>query len=159
MIKTNNLTFKEMPIILLDLNYTLVGNSALIKNIRPYQMKIMQEEYREWLINLIEGYYIIIVTARPNYQKECTTKSMKEKLNGWMPNELYLQEENDAPPIAKEKLINKYIFPKHGMKNNYLAIESNPKTKLMYQKYNIPSVSVYDNNGIELRKILNEIPI
>jgi hypothetical protein len=157
MIKTDNTNFIERPIILLDLNYTLVENSALIKNIRPYQKKIIQEQYREWLINLIEGYYVIIVTARPDYQKGSTIKSIEEKLNGWMPNELYLQEENDVPPIAKEKLLNKYIFPKHGIKNRYLAIESNPKTKLMYQKYKIPSVSVYDEEGIELRKILNEI--
>ena len=132
-------------------------NSALIRNIKPYQKKINQETYREWLINLIDGYYIIIVTARPDYQREFTIKSIKEKLNGWTPNEIYLQEDNDIPPVAKEKLLNKYIFPKHGIKNRYLAIESNPKTKLMYQKYKIPSVSVYDEEGIELRKILNDI--
>ena len=157
MIKKDKLNCKKRPIILLDLNYTLVENSALIKNTRPYQKKIMQERYRKWLINLIESYHVIIITARPNYQKECTIKSIKEKLSGWMPNELYFQEENDAPPIAKEKLLNKYIFPKHDIKNSYLAIESNPKTKLMYLNYKIPSVSVYDEEGIDLRKILNEI--
>lgn len=46
-----------------------------------------------------------------------------------MADEASFQEENDAPPVAKEKLLKKYIFPKHGAKNNYLAIESNPKTK------------------------------
>lgn len=69
-----------------------------------------------------------------------------------MPDEMYFQEENDRPPIAKEKLLNKYIFPKHGMDNNYLAIESNPRTKNMYKTYNIPSVSVYDEVGVELGK-------
>ena len=43
------------------------------------------------------------------------------------------------------------------MERSYLAIESNPRTKKMYQKYNIPSVSVYDEEGIELRDILNKI--
>ncbi|HHT11453.1 MAG TPA: hypothetical protein GX009_14190, partial [Candidatus Atribacteria bacterium] len=66
----------------------------------------------------------------------------------------YFQEENDRPPIAKEKLLKKYIFPKHGSQNNYFAIESNPRTKTMYKKYDIPSVSVYDDQGIELREIL-----
>ncbi len=125
----------------------------------PYQKKIRKEEYREWLVSLINDYYVIIVTARPDYQKKCTVRSIKKKLNGWMPEEMYFQEENDAPPIAKEKLLKKYIFPNHGLERNYLAIESNPRTKIMYQKYNIPSVSVYDDEGIELKKILNEIEL
>lgn len=141
-------------IILLDLNYTLVGNSAEIKYIRPYQKKIKSEKYREWLVDLLKDYYVIIITARHNYQKPVTIESFKEKLNGWMPDEMYLQEENDRPPIAKEKLLNKYIFPKHGMDNNYLAIESNPRTKNMYKTYNIPSVSVYDEEGVKLKKLL-----
>lgn len=145
------------PIILLDLNYTLVGNSSKIKYFRPYQKKIKSEEYRDWLIELIKDYYIIIITARPDYQKQSTIKSFEEKLNGWMPDEMYFQEENDRPPIAKEKLLKKYIFPKHGIERSYFAIESNPRTKNMYKKYNIPSVSVYDDEGLDLREKLAEI--
>jgi len=144
-------------IILLDLNYTLVGNSADIKYIRPYQKKIKAEKYREWLIKLLSNYYVIIITARPDYQKEETIKSFEEKLNGWMPDEMYFQEENDRPPIAKEKLLKKYIFPKHGSQNNYFAIESNPRTKIMYKKYDIPSVSVYDDEGLDLRENLAKL--
>lgn len=144
----------ENLIILLDLNYTLVGNSTEIKFIRPYQKKIEVEKYRNWLVNLIKDYYIILITARPDYQKECTVKSMKKKLNGWMPDEMYFQEENDTPPIAKEKLLNKYIIHKHSLEKNYLAVESNPRTKQMYKKYQIPSISVYDESGKELRKEL-----
>lgn len=65
-----------------------------------------------------------------------------------MPDEMYFQEENDRPPVAKEKLLKKYIFPKHGRNNNYFAIESNPRTKIMYKKYGIPSVSVYDEKEL-----------
>lgn len=144
----------KSPIILLDLNYTLVGNSAEIKTIRPYQKKITAEIYRDWLVDLIKDYYVILITARPDYQKEVTITSFKEKLDGWMPDEMYFQEENDRPPIAKEKLLQKYILPKHGLEKNYLAIESNPRTKKMYEKYQIRSVSVYDEDGIELRKEL-----
>ena len=145
----------KKPIILLDLNYTLVGNSAEIKTIRPYQNKIRAERYRDWLVELIKDYYVILITARPDYQKEMTIKSFKEQLKGWMPDEMYFQEENDAPPIAKEKLLNKYILPNHGLERNYLGIESNPRTKKMYKNYGIDSVSVYDEEGIELRKKLN----
>ena len=154
---STDLINSDSPIILLDLNYTLVENSSEIKYIRPYQKKINSEKYREWLIELINTYYIIIITARPDYQKSTTIKSFEEKLNGSMPDEMYFQEENDRPPIAKEKLLKKYIFPKHGQYNNYLAIESNPRTKMMYKQYNIPTVSVYDDEGLELREIIAEI--
>lgn len=156
MINLNSLT-KNNPnylIILLDLNYTLVKNSAEIKFIKPYQKKIMAEKYRDWLVDLIKDFYVILITARPKYQEIITTDSIKEKLGGWMPDEMYFQEENDKPPIAKEKLLNKYILPKHELNNNFLAIESNPKTKKMYEKYKIPSVSVYDEAGLDLRKQL-----
>jgi len=112
--------------------------------------------YREWLVELIKDYYVIIITARPDYQKKETIKSIKVKLKGWMPAEMYFQEENDNPPVAKEKLLKKYIFPKYGIQNNYLAIESNPKTKKMYENYGIDSVSIYDDDGFELRKKLTE---
>lgn len=142
-------------IILLDLNYTLVGNSSEIKFIRPFQKKIQAELYRDWLVELIKDYYVILITARPDYQKKATIDSLKEKFDYWMPDEMYFQEENDRPPIAKEKLLKKYIIPKHRLDSNFLAIESNPRTKKMYEKYQIPSVSVYDEDGIELRKELD----
>jgi len=147
---------RNNPIILLDLNYTLVGNSSEIKYIRPYQKKIKSEDYRDWLVELIKDFYIIIITARPDYQQSATIKSFEKKLKGWMPDEMYFQEENDRPPIAKEKLLHKYIFPKHGTQRSYFAIESNPRTKSMYEKYNIPSVSVYDDKGMELKEILKK---
>lgn len=74
-----------------------------------------------------------------------------------MPQEMYFQEENDAPPLAKEKLLKKYVFPQHRKDNHYLAIESNPRTRKMYEKYGIRSVSIYDEEGLELRIILSEI--
>ena len=152
-------------IILLDLNYTLVCNSDEIKFIKPYQdsntikvlkeyLKIIAEKYRDWLVDLIKDFYVILITARPKYQEKVTTDSIKEKLGGWMPNEMYFQEENDRPPVAKEKLLQKYILPKHGLNIDYLAIESNPRTKKMYKKYQIHSVSVYDEDGLDLRNQL-----
>ena len=141
-------------IILLDLNYTLVCNSDEIKFIKPYQKKIIAEKYRDWLVDLIKDFYVILITARPKYQEIITTDSIKEKLGGWMPDEMYFQEENDRPPVAKEKLLQKYILPKHGLNIDYLAIESNPRTKKMYKKYQIHSVSVYDEDGLDLRNQL-----
>jgi len=144
-------------IFLLDLNYTLVGNSKDIKNVRPYDKKINQETYRDWLIDLIKDYYVILITARPDKHKEVTLLSFDEKIPEWRPNEMYFQEEGDTPPIAKEKLLKKYIFPKHGDNANYFAIESNPATKSMYKKYNIPGVSVGHDEGLDFIKELETI--
>lgn len=138
-------------IILLDLNYILVANSRENKYTRPFQKKIENEEYRKWLLDVIRDYYVILITARPDYQKDATIKSLAKKLGGWMPDELYFQEENDSPPIAKEKLLKKYIFPKHGANGDYFALESNPKTKIMYKEYGIPSVSIKDQDVNELK--------
>jgi len=33
--------------------------------------------------------------------------SFEEKLNVWKPDEMYFQEENDRPPVTKEKLLRK----------------------------------------------------
>lgn len=145
---------QQNTVILLDLNYTLVSNSAENRYTQPYKKKIKHELYRKWLVELIKDYYVIIITARPNYQQNETMDSIKEKLNGWMPDEVYFQEENNTPPVAKEKLLKKYILPKHGKLNNFLAVESNPKTKVMYKKFGINSVSVYDEEGRELKEIL-----
>ena len=61
---------KENLVVLLDLNYTLVQNSTENRYTRPYKNKIRHEIYREWLIRLIEDYYVILITARPDYQKK-----------------------------------------------------------------------------------------
>lgn len=129
--------------ILLDLNYTLVGNSQENKYTRPYQRKNRKEIYREWLLDLVRDYYVILITARPEYQKDVTLENIKYKLH-WQPDESYWNELKQRPPECKERILHEYVFPKHG--NNgpeYLAIESNPNTKRMYKKYEIPSVSAY----------------
>ena len=142
------------PILLLDLNYTLVANSQENKHIRPYQKKIEREEYRKWLVDMIRNYYVILITARPEYQKKVTIESLENKLGGWMPQEMYFQEKNDSPPVAKEKLLRKYILSQHGNNGDFFAIESNPKTKLMYKKYSIPSVSINDKDR---KSLISEI--
>lgn len=88
-----------------------MGNSKAIKNVRPFQKKIRQEKYSEWLVDLIKDYYTILITARPDYQNEATVKSIEEKLHHWMPDEMYFQEENDRPPVAKEKILKKICSP------------------------------------------------
>lgn len=135
----------KKQIILLDLNYTLVGNSVENKYTRPWAKKIGNEEYREWLVDLLREEYVILITARPEYQKSLTMGTIAQKLRGWQPEEAYFNEMDQYPPACKERILKKYIFPKHGEDAHYFAIESNPSTKSMYTRQNIPAVSIKDD--------------
>ena len=53
-------------ICLLDLNYTLVGNQADTRLLRPFTRRMAAEEYRADLIEAIRDDYVIIVAGRPD---------------------------------------------------------------------------------------------
>ncbi len=133
----------EKRICLLDLNYTLVSNQQTTKMLRPFSRRMQAEEYRRKLIDAIKDDYVIIVTARPDYQKKQTMDNIFKK-TGWLPAEAYFNDINAEPPALKESVLRRFIFPKFGLpkigKSNhglYYAVESNPKTRIMYAKYGI----------------------
>ena len=133
----------DKKICLLDLNYTLVGNQAETRLLRPFTKRMEMEEYRLDLIEAIKPDYIIIVTARPDYQAAQTIANIKKK-TGWLPQEWYFNDINGDPPVFKESALKRFIFPKYGNDgNSYYAVESNPRTRTMYKKYGI-FASPYD---------------
>lgn len=114
-------------IILLDLNYTLVSNQQATRLLRPFSLRMEKEEYRKDLLDAIQDNYVVIVTARPEYQKHDTLANVWKKMN-WYPAESYFNDINAEPPVFKESALRRFIFPKHGsVGSQYLAIESNPK--------------------------------
>ena len=124
-------------ICLLDLNYTLVSNQASTRTIRPFTARMDAEEYRLDLIEAIRDDYVIIVTARPDYQQRQTMQNVWKK-TGWRPDECYFNDINAAPPVYKESALRRFIFPQHGSDGStFYAVESNPKTREMYAKYGI----------------------
>ena len=128
-------------ICLLDLNYTLVGNQATTRMLRPFSRRMEAEEYRTDLIEAIKDDYVIIVTARPDYQMKQTMENIKRK-TGWQPQEWYFNDINGEPPVFKESALRRFIFPKHGSTGSlYYAVESNvesnPKTRTMYSRFGI----------------------
>ena len=124
-------------ICLLDLNYTLVGNQATTRMLRPFSRRMEAEEYRTDLIEAIKDDYVIIVTARPDYQMKQTMENIKRK-TGSQPQEWYFNDINGEPPVFKESALQRFIFPKHGNAGSlYYAVESNPKTRTMYARYGI----------------------
>lgn len=131
---------------LVDLNYTLVGNSPKWgePRITPFSRQIERETYRQWLVDLLRNKYAILITARPIRYKEQTLARIFSQTN-WQPKEAYFAEISAPPPEIKKGLLLRYIFPKHGKNGeDFLGIESNPKTRAMYGRYGILSQSQAD---------------
>ena len=124
-------------IILLDLNYTLVGNQQETRLLRPFSARMEAEEYRMDLLEAIKDDYVIIITARPDYQQKQTMENVFRK-TGWSPKEAYFNDLNAEPPVIKESILKRFVFPRHGTDGSqYFAVESNPKTREMYARYGI----------------------
>lgn len=128
-------------ICLLDLNYTLVGNQMETRHLRPFARRMEAEEYRRDLIDAVKEDYVIIVTARPDHQMHQTMENIRRK-TGWQPDEWYFNDINGEPPAFKESALRRFIFPKHGPHMGpegtfYYAVESNPRTRAMYARYEI----------------------
>jgi hypothetical protein len=53
-------------IILLDLNYTLVSNNPA-RGTTPERMekRLANEQYRQWLVELVRPHTVVLITARP----------------------------------------------------------------------------------------------
>lgn len=134
-IAENKLEIPKDKIILLDLNYTLIANSKEIKNF-PLEKKIKSQQYEEDLIKLIKDNYVILITASPYKRSYKILRDIKEK-TGFTPNESYWNF-GAQPPQVKQYWMENEIIPQHGDNcKQYLAIESNPKTRKMYNELGI----------------------
>lgn len=130
-------------IYLLDLNQTLVDKNKDDPRLSPFPLQIKREKYRLELVEELQAYRVILLTARPEKYKAQTLAHI-EALTGWLPEEAYFAEITAQPHIMKEHLLLKHVLPRHGKDaRKYFGIESNPKTRAMYAKYGIKSMT-YD---------------
>ena len=130
---------------LLDLNQTLVDREKDAPRIRPFELQIERETYRQWLVEILRNRYVILITARPVKYKQMTLERILA-LTNWQPQEAYFAEIKNYPHVKKEHLLIKYILPKHPA-SELFGIESNPKTRAVYLRYGIESRPVIDENG------------
>ncbi|MDP0498694.1 MAG: hypothetical protein Q7P63_01220 [Verrucomicrobiota bacterium JB022] len=137
-------------IYLLDLNYTLVGNSPERGSapIRPFIRQIEQEEYRQWLVELLRPHQVILITARPDSYREPTLTRIQEQ-TGWQPEAAFFAEIRNRPPQIKQHLLETHIFPRYG-RTGFYGLESNPRTRSMYEKFGIASEPVTDPERFRL---------
>lgn len=124
----------------LDLNATYVENTSV--HILPHTYNIDAEYYRTWLTQMLRGYYVIMLTARPERYRVATLARI-EALEGWLPNEAYFNPGGMVAPDAKDMMLRTLVYPKHGKHmiggNRYVALESNATTRAMYARHGIPA--------------------
>jgi hypothetical protein len=133
----------RQPIILLDLNYTLVANSPA-HGTRPVRMekRLAGEQYRQWLVELVRPYTVILMTARPETWMMRTLDRI-EAQTGWRPQDACFAPVGWwNPPAIKQHFLHKRVFPIHSENARYIAIESNPRSREMYALHEIPCFRV-----------------
>jgi hypothetical protein len=131
------------PIILLDLNYTLVANSPAY-GATPVRMdkRLASEQYRQWLVELVRPHTVILMTARPETWMSRTLNRIEEQ-TCWRPKDACFAPKGWCnPPAIKQHFLHKRVFPVHGKLARYIAIESNPRSREMYARHEIPCLWV-----------------
>ena len=134
-----NGTESARPIILLDLNYTLVANSPK-HGTAPERMekRMAKEQYRQWLVELVRPHTVVLITARPENWMIKTLDRIEEQTS-WRPQDAFFSPRGWwNPPAIKQHLLKKDVFPIHGEQARYIAIESNPRSREMYARLSIP---------------------
>jgi hypothetical protein len=127
-------------IYLLDLNYTLVSNSRT--KISPFIRQIEQETYRDWLVNLLRGKPVILVTARPARYERPTMDRIR-RLTGLDFLAAYFNDLNLPPPQLKGRIFAERIRPSW-LDGPFVALESNPATRAVYARLGVPAYAVPD---------------
>ena len=126
-------------IILLDLNYTLVANNPARGTTPPrMELRLRDERYRQWLVELVRPHTVVLITARPATWTLKTLDRIEEE-TGWRPDDACFAPKGWwNPPAIKGHLLKKEVFPIHGKDARYIAIESNPRSREMYARFKIP---------------------
>jgi hypothetical protein len=134
-------------VVLLDLNYTFVENQAETARLggADFARRIGHERYRRWLLDFVRDRYVVLITARPERNRAATLERIRAGL-GWEPDEAWFNTKDLPPPACKRDILERHVFPAHGRPGPtaYVAIESNPRTAVMYASYGIPAMRVWD---------------
>jgi hypothetical protein len=86
---------------LLDLNYTLVANNPA-RGTTPERMekRLANEQYRQWLVELVRPHIVVIMTARPSTWMGKTLNRIEEQ-TGWRPQDAATGDALNHDVIAK----------------------------------------------------------
>lgn len=131
----------ETWIYLLDLNYTLIANSEV--KAKPFTRQIDGEFYRMDLVEALKGKVVYLLTARPAMHEQRTIERI-HKLTGWKPDAHFFNKFGLPPHMAKERMLQVIcqmwnVDHPSRIPAQLFGIESNPKTRRMYEGYGIES--------------------
>lgn len=124
--------------ILLDLNSTYAGNASEVHIMQRGIYNVHRETYRGWLTDLLRGRHVIMLTSRPDAYRK-TTLARIHQLEEWLPDLALFNEWGLKAPEAKLRMLTEVVYPQFGDpdQHSYLAIESNDKTRAMFQRQGI----------------------
>lgn len=125
------------PVILLDLNFTLVANSDRKRS--PFIRQIEGEIYRPDLIRALDGHHVILITARPAKYRVPTLHSIESK-TGWHPDEAIFNDTGERPADFKRRVLRDQLLLRYEP-GQLLGVESNPKTRAAYKALGVASVT------------------
>jgi hypothetical protein len=128
-------------IILLDLNYTLIGDQQVSRYIRPIEKRVEHEQYRMDLVEALAGYRVFMLTARPEYQKAATIAAMARRIPQLRLERAYFNTHAEEPPAAKRRMLKTFILPDGIDPASCFAVESNPRTRKMYAGLGVASAA------------------
>ena len=126
-------------IILLDLNYTLIADQQVSRYIRPIELRVEQEQFRMDLVDTLAGYRVFMLTARPERQKAATLAAIGRRIPQLVLERAYFNTHDEQPPDAKLRMMREFILPDGIKPETCFAIESNPKTRIMYSRLGVQS--------------------
>jgi hypothetical protein len=130
------------PTVLLDLNSTYASNASQVHQMFKGIYNVSQEVYRSWLTKILRDRQVLLLTSRPSrYQHETMERIMQ--LEGWQPKMALFNSWRLRAPDAKDKMLRDFVFPAYGTpdQHDYLAIESNIKTREMYARHGIRAIT------------------
>ena len=132
-------TSPRPEIILLDLNYTLIGDQQTSRYIRPIEKRVELEQYRMDLVEALAGgtYRVLMLTARPERHKAATLAAISRRIPQLHLEAAYFNTHDEQPPAAKNRMLTEFVIPSGVDLATCFAIESNPLTRTMYAGHGI----------------------
>lgn len=130
-------------LLLLDLHYTFAIPESWHRGARLVD-RIPKETYRTWIIDLAKknNVTVVLTTARPQHYLYDTLDRIME-VTDWQPDGAYFRQIEAQPHIAKEHNLERIIEDYGDPTPNWVAFESNERTRSMYRRRGIRAIPVH----------------
>lgn len=128
-------------IILLDLNSALVDAPYPRPRStpgRPFVEIIAEETYRQWLVEIVRGLEVVLITPRPDAYRADTLANLALKAL-WTPGTAIFNTQGLSPAPMKQAALREIVFRRYSEtpRDSLLAVEGNPACAAMYRRNGI----------------------